>query len=103
MTKDFTPGLLKRRKQRSQEVPIDALGTETWDEYPRPSSPFMIGVRDLTGEWCDIEVSPSEFNPLTISAGICFGEIAVTDEVRCRLIAECGIFLPEVGTEITLN
>ena len=103
MSKDFIPHEMKRRKKKAETVEIDGLGTETWEAFKRPKFAFNLSVRDSDGGWMVLECSPSEFNPLSLAAGIAFGEISVGARARAEIINDTGIILPENNAQLIVN
>jgi hypothetical protein len=103
---DVLPVLLKKRaaaRKQADVLHVDQLGTETYEAFPALTTPILVAVRHPNGEWEPMECSPEEFNPLSLAAGIAFGEIKLDENSRSSLLNYCGYIFPRGSDDIQLH
>lgn len=103
---DVLPVLLKKRaaaRKSAEVLHVDQLGTETYESFPVLTSSILVSVRHANGEWETMQCAPEEFNPLSLSAGICFGEIKLDENSRASLLNYCGYLFPRGSDDIQLH
>lgn len=103
---DVLPILLKKRaalKKASKALHTDQLGTMTYEPFPVLQTDVLVAVRQENGEWQEMGCSPENFNPLSLAAGICFGEIKLDENSRASLINHCGYLFPRSSDDIQIH
>jgi hypothetical protein len=103
---DVLPVLLKKRaaaKKDPRVLHVDQLGTQTFESFPALTTPIIVSVRHPDGSWEEMGCSPEEFNPLSLAAGISFGEIKLDENSRASLLNYCGYVFPRSSDDIQLH